>query len=366
MLQIHLHSNSHVPIFQQMVEQVVEAVKLGKLHEGDQLPSERELAQTLGVARGTVKKAYEELVKRGVIEVRKGKGTFVKKPGSTTISDNRSNSLENQRKITGRVEAGEKPLELGRKKQALNLLSHTLEALEQMRFTPREIEALFHLSLMERLEKRETFYIAAVDCNIESLQMFRQQVAYLKGIDLKEFLLSEVLHAPDAEKMLSPFRLILVTSTHYEDLLEAIPNLKNQILQVIVSPSPETILEIGGIRSTDRVGIFCESQTFSEIIQNKLKGLRIHPAELTTLLYQRESREAGDREAGEREIGAFLQKVDVLIIPPGYSFPISRENKAILQRFREEGGKIIPFEYRIERGSLLYLEERIQELWHAY
>ena len=326
MLSIQLDPKGNRPLFRQIVDQISRAVREGKLPEGTRLPSERELSEELRLARGTVKKAYEELVREGVIEVRRGQGTFV---GSNV-----------------------QPVETSRKERALKQIGGLLDELERMRFTPREIETLIHISMLERLEKRASFHVAAVDCNTESLDMFHKQLAYMKGIDLQKFLLPEILGNPSSLSRLEPFKLILVTSTHYNDLLRAFPSLEERIVQVAVSPSPETILELGSIGPGDTVGIVCESKTFSQIIQNKLRDLRITPKGIETLLL---------REG--QDVMEFIRGKDVIIIPPGYSFQVSKENKALFQRFREEGGKTIQFEYRIERGSLLHLEERIKEVW---
>jgi DNA-binding transcriptional regulator YhcF (GntR family) len=326
MIHIQLDPTSDRPLFRQIVDQISRAVREGKLSEGTRLPSERELSEELRLARGTVKKAYEELVREGIIEVRRGQGTFV---GSSV-----------------------RPLETGRKERALLQIGRLLDELERMRFTPREIETLVHISLLERMEKKAIFHVAAVDCNTESLDMFHKQLAYMKGIDLQKFLLHEILGNPSSLSRLEPFKLIIVTSTHYNDLLRAFPSLEERIVQVAVSPSPETILELGSIGPGNTVGIVCESDTFSRIIQNKLRDLRITPKGIETLLL------------GEgQDVMDFIKSKDVIIIPPGYSFQVSKENKALFQRFREEGGKTIQFEYRIERGSLLHLEERIKEVW---
>lgn len=49
----------------------------GTLRPGDKLPNEVELSQQLGVSRATLREAIRELAARGVLEVRRGRGTFV-------------------------------------------------------------------------------------------------------------------------------------------------------------------------------------------------------------------------------------------------------------------------------------------------
>jgi GntR family transcriptional regulator, transcriptional repressor for pyruvate dehydrogenase complex len=60
----------------QVVERIVEPIRLGRLRYGDRLPSERALAQQLGVSRETVRKAVRTLADAGVLEVTSGRGSM--------------------------------------------------------------------------------------------------------------------------------------------------------------------------------------------------------------------------------------------------------------------------------------------------
>lgn len=76
---VHIHISPHddAPIYRQVVRQVIEGVASGSLDAGEQLPSLRSLAQKLAIAPLTVKKAYDVLEADGVIETRRGQGTFI-------------------------------------------------------------------------------------------------------------------------------------------------------------------------------------------------------------------------------------------------------------------------------------------------
>ena len=71
---------SAVPPFEQLRAQVVRAVTTGELAPGDRLPTVRRLAGDLGLAPGTVARAYRELETAGVIETRGRHGSFVAAP----------------------------------------------------------------------------------------------------------------------------------------------------------------------------------------------------------------------------------------------------------------------------------------------
>ncbi|MDL9981417.1 GntR family transcriptional regulator [Microbacterium sp. ASV49] len=69
---------SPTPPFEQLRAQLVAAVSTGELVPGDRLPTVRGLAEDLGVAPGTVARAYRELEAAAVIETRGRKGSFVR------------------------------------------------------------------------------------------------------------------------------------------------------------------------------------------------------------------------------------------------------------------------------------------------
>src|ERR1041385_509568 len=68
---------SGVPIYVQLMEQIRHSIESCLLGPGDQLPAIRTLAQELVISPNTVIKAYTELDREGVIELRHGAGAFV-------------------------------------------------------------------------------------------------------------------------------------------------------------------------------------------------------------------------------------------------------------------------------------------------
>ncbi len=72
-----INARSEVPVYEQIMRQVRQAVLVGRLTPGEQLPSIRLLARELGVAVITVKRAYDDLATEGVLDNRPGSGCFV-------------------------------------------------------------------------------------------------------------------------------------------------------------------------------------------------------------------------------------------------------------------------------------------------
>ena len=65
------------PLYIQIMDEVKRAISLGELATDDPVPSVRDLAGELRVNPNTVQQAYRELEHEGVVEVRRGRGTFV-------------------------------------------------------------------------------------------------------------------------------------------------------------------------------------------------------------------------------------------------------------------------------------------------
>ncbi|HEY1653992.1 MAG TPA: GntR family transcriptional regulator [Candidatus Tumulicola sp.] len=75
--QLFVVDDSPLPVYAQLAEQVLGALARGELRAGEQLPSVRDVAAELGVNANTVNHAYARLERIGIVETRRGRGTFV-------------------------------------------------------------------------------------------------------------------------------------------------------------------------------------------------------------------------------------------------------------------------------------------------
>src|ERR1700712_4865895 len=76
-MNILINAGDDLPIYRQLMRQVMDAIAGGRLASGEPLPSHRDLSEQLVIAPLTVKKAYDELEALGYIESQRGRGTFV-------------------------------------------------------------------------------------------------------------------------------------------------------------------------------------------------------------------------------------------------------------------------------------------------
>lgn len=83
MIEFHLDQRSGLSPYLQLVRQVRQALRLGLLREGDQLPTVKEVVAHLAINPNTVLKAYRQLEHDGLVAARPGRGTFV----TATLAD---------------------------------------------------------------------------------------------------------------------------------------------------------------------------------------------------------------------------------------------------------------------------------------
>lgn len=74
---LSLNPSSGVPLYQQVLKQLRERIVSGQLARGEKLPSVRDLSALVGLNPLTVAKVYQFLEREGLVETRRGQGTFV-------------------------------------------------------------------------------------------------------------------------------------------------------------------------------------------------------------------------------------------------------------------------------------------------
>lgn len=93
-MRIVLSNDSGKAIYEQIIDQVKDAILSGELKTGDPLPSIRVLARDLRISVITTKRAYDELEKERFIESIQGKGSFVAAQDSGLMREMRLHAME--------------------------------------------------------------------------------------------------------------------------------------------------------------------------------------------------------------------------------------------------------------------------------
>ena len=148
-------------LYEQIVQQVEDAILKGQLKPGDQLPAERDLAHSFGVSRTAVREAVKTLREKGLVEAYSGRGTFVTNGTSHSIRQSldlmiRINPLEGSANLAElRLVLEPEIAALAAARIEEQLLSTMREAVEEMDRSLRDPDAYveadldFHLALAE-------------------------------------------------------------------------------------------------------------------------------------------------------------------------------------------------------------------------
>jgi GntR family transcriptional regulator len=83
---LNINAGDPMPLYAQLERAIKFAIATGKLRIGEQLPTVRELAVQLKINANTVAKVYAELERTGIVETRRGVGTFIRERNIESIT----------------------------------------------------------------------------------------------------------------------------------------------------------------------------------------------------------------------------------------------------------------------------------------
>ncbi len=307
-----------VPIYQQLVDAIRTAVKKGELLSGQQLPTVQEVTRTLGIARGTIKRAYDELERAGLVEKVQGRGTFVCYQPADSGS---------------------------RKEQAMAAIDSLLNQLDEMGLSAAEINIFLNLKLRERAEQEAHVKVAVVECNPENLSQMSEQLRHLAGVDLYSYMLHDIRQYP--YKLSEDFDLIVTTSSHAEYLLSVLP-VKKRIARVAFRPAARCLSQIIKFRPGEQVGLLGYSRRFVELLQETCSTYAEDTLLREPMIFSEEA-----------DVFDYLNGLDAVLVPKSYEKYFTASAVDALRHFK---GELIECYYEMDEGSVLYLEAKIKRL----
>ena len=377
---------SRLPAYRQLVQLIRSDIRSGRLPPGSRLPTVRRLSEVLGLARGTIKHAYDELEALGAIEMTRGRGTFVRnqKEGSQS-----------------------------RKDQAMEAIDGLLEELLALDFSLGEIGIFFELKLRERSREEMEIRVAFVE---EEPELLAQVAAQLKawdgppaGLGIQPWLLGEALANPC--KLGEEMDLILTTESFFSRLEPLVPE-KEKLVKVALTleeaslrqifaaekslgesapagPGRETAEsflgetgQIPGEKEEKTAGILTASPAFARRLWASLTHCApsLPPAEQRLLTAGKRGSSpltsfpfaAGKKERalpGEKgapfgepsELAAWLAAKRAVFLPAGYE-AFCREGTLKCLEEAKAWGRLVLCAYRLDEGSLLRVGERVESL----
>ena len=288
MIRWYLDKESKIPLYLQLKDQIKYHISTGGLQDGQQLPAVNALAGDLGINFETVRKAYKELEKEGLISMQRAKGSLVTLhhgPSGAAVSEHPQPS--NFAGLIG-------PL-LGNGRSAAQIRA--------------EFEAALETAVAERNEQ----FIIFTECNPLQVQEISAQLKEVLQIQVVPALLTD-LEATLAglEGKPSRLRAIVTTGFHLNDVRAVLGPRTIDVQVLVTNMSPDTRRKIDEIGTDKKFGFICRDEESIPVYNDLLKAE-----------FGKKLKLSSARMDDEAHVEAVLGSVDALLVTP----PVFKEMK---------------------------------------
>lgn len=322
-MKIEIDKKSGIPLYLQIKHQIKKWLEDGNLKEGEQLPTERDLSESLGVSRNTVSMAYKELVLENIILSSPGRGTFP--------NPKKSNYF--------------KPKENNNRIKLIDIIDLALNEALELNFELDEFKKIVKERIEEKEKLLKSINIAFIECNYEQLYFFSKGLELGTGISIVPILIDEIFQKPDEFKeRLKSIDLVVTTFFHFDEVKKYLANQKQKVLAIALDPLMETMVSIAHLSSKDKkMGLVCITDKFAQRIFQSIRqaGIKFLSFKFTTSHHK-------------DELEKFLAGLDVVITSPG--------RKKEVEKLISPQAPLIEFVYVPDKGSINMLKLAILDL----
>lgn len=314
------------PVYKRIADALRSRIESGELAAGSRLPSLRVLALEEGVSVGTARHVYDLLEQEGIIELRRGRGSFVTLPLAQQDPE-------------------------GRKERALRAIDTMIGELSSLGFSTREAQIFFELRLRQMEDSTRPVRLAVVAATPEERSILGEALEKMEGVGIHPISYSDLLSQPGRLRV--GFDLVAAPAPLIGDLRRLVPE-GLPLMPVALTLSHETAFACRRIPKGSRIGVLTASEGFGRLIQRECIDL-LPDSGIT------EYGRFGDRDR-TRE---FIRRQDVLLLSPNYSDLVETAELKLFRGRLLEGKTLVRVVFECDEGSLLYLGNAIELRYRA-
>jgi len=320
-VKLKIQRKNGIPIYMQIKAQVLEMIRAGKLVAGEQLPTERQLAEELSISRNTVSMAFRELEEEGVIVSQQGKGTF--------------------------VASGDQVLRReSRKERVLKMIDLAIEEAAELGFSIDEFTSIVTARVREKKAVLRQVKVAFIECNREQLEYFGKQLHLGSGVAIIPVILDDLIANSDqVNRLLAEVDLVVTTVYHVEQVFELLDN-KKKLVAVALEPEVGTIVRVARSIPAKKAILVCLTDKFAHSVRLYLAQCGIDATGLPHTITR-------DRA----ELARLLADVETVLVSPG--------RKKGVEELVRPGTEVIEFILKPDQGSISRLNSAVLELKKA-
>lgn len=327
MIKWFIDKSNKMPLYLQLKDLVKYYISTGAIQDNHQLPGVNKVAQELGINFETIRKAYKELEKEGLISMERGRGTFV-----TLYKDFMSKTTP------------KRDLELDMVGAFKNIIRRLLQADKNLEEVKTIIDQSFHEISLESFNQ----FIIFTECNALQINEISKLLKDYLNLNVKPVFLKdlkdEVQRAFTKEKKLLA---IVTTGFHMNDVRNVIGNLPLDVHVLITNMSPETRRQLDSFDNHIHFGLICRDKESLPLYNDLLKAELNHDLKLSSCVLEEKSK-----------VNNILTSVNVLLITPAVYEEIKKKAPSDLLIFN-----ILD---RVDPMSLKLLKDRLFPKLNSY
>lgn len=318
-MEFRIDRKKGVPIYIQLKEQIETMIQRGILEKGDKMPTERELAEKLGISRNRVSVAYKELEEENILVSQQGRGTFV----------------------AGQVAGLKEP---SRKDKLLKIIDLALEEAMELGFSFNDFLTIAYVRAKEKEEMMNQIKVAFVECNSEQLESLVTEIDLGSRVKKLTYLVQELREEPvRMREALASADLVVTTRFHFKELKSFLSGMNSELLEIALEPKMSTIVKLARIPSGVNVGLVCSTEHFSQEVHRSLE--RIGLGNVTLMVNTNEE---------EDSLAEFIKDLEYIIVSPHRYHQV-----AVLAQGKKE---VIEVTYAPDHGSVKMLKMAMLDL----
>jgi GntR family transcriptional regulator len=249
-MEIRIEPRSQLPVYVQLQEQLKFLILSGELEPGARLPTAKQLGGYLQINRNTVLKAYQELVRDGLIECRRGAGCSVLEQPAGLPSSVFANLLE--------------------------VIDDAIEQASELGVGPDDFAALAYSRAKQRQDVQVKRRLIFVECSPEGAEALARKIEDRLHVDVTPVVLRDFEQpTPEVEELLQDVDVIATTFFHIQDLRKLLPDTKRKLVALSVKPHLDSLVEIAAIPRDTTVLLVCLSESGAGDMKRSLEDAGI-------------------------------------------------------------------------------------------
>ena len=317
MIKWFIDKENKVPLYLQLKDLIKYYISTGEIKDKDQLPGVNVLARELKINFETVRKAYKELEKEGLLVTKRAKGTYAMLH-PTAIP---------------RAAAKDFPLD----RQAA--LTVAVARLFREGLSPDEVRADMERAFREAASEKAGEYIIFTECNVLQVNEISRLLRESLKAEVTPVLLTELITELErSDPQGRRLKAIVTTGFHVNEVRKALADRPVAIHILITNMTPESRRQIESLSPGAKFGFICRDQESIQLYKELLKAEFGKDLKLETAF-------TGDSQ----RVNQVLKSVDVLLVTP----PVYKE----LKKKAPAGLPLFNIFERVDPLSLLLLKD---------